>query len=106
MVYSENMGVVDLTSDATVAFSVSDANEDVHDFNYQLIKTVPGSASGNRGCIEDRQPVFGYTDEADYQVKVYSVDKAGNRSAERNYSSVLIRQHQNCRLQDLLPVRH
>lgn len=28
--------------------------------------------------------VFGYTDEADYQVKVYSVDKAGNRSAERN----------------------
>ena len=82
MVYSENMGVVDLTSDATVAFSVSDANEDVHDFNYQLIKTVPDPVTADVLKTDNR--VFGYTDEADYQVKVYSVDKAGNRSAERN----------------------
>ena len=79
MVYSENMGVVDLTSDATVAFSVSDANEDVHDFNYQLIQ-LPVTAD----VLKTDNRVFGYTDEADYQVKVYSVDKAGNRSAERN----------------------
>lgn len=84
MVYSENMGVVDLTSDATVAFSVSDANEDVHDFNYQLIKTVPDQLPVTADVLKTDNRVFGYTDEADYQVKVYSVDKAGNRSAERN----------------------
>lgn len=84
MVYSENMGVVDLTSDATVAFSVSDANEDVHDFDYQLIKTVPDQLPVTADVLKTDNRVFGYTDEADYQVKVYSVDKAGNRSAERN----------------------
>lgn len=84
MVYSENMGVVDLTSDATVAFSVNDANEDVHDFNYQLIKTVPDQLPVTADVLKTDNRVFGYTDEADYQVKVYSVDKAGNRSAERN----------------------
>lgn len=84
MVYSDNMGVVDLTSDATVAFSVSDANEDVHDFNYQLIKTVPDQLPVTADVLKTDNRVFGYTDEADYQVKVYSVDKAGNRSAERN----------------------
>lgn len=84
MVYSENMGVVDLTSDATVAFSVSDVNEDVHDFNYQLIKTVPDQLPVTADVLKTDNRVFGYTDEADYQVKVYSVDKAGNRSAERN----------------------
>lgn len=84
MVYSENMGVVDLTSDATVAFSVSDANEDVHDFNYQLIKTVPDQLPVTADVLKTDNRIFGYTDEADYQVKVYSVDKAGNRSAERN----------------------
>lgn len=84
MVYSENMGVVDLTSDATVAFSVSDANEDVHDFNYQLIKTVPDQLPVTADVLKTDNRVFGYTDEADYHVKVYSVDKAGNRSAERN----------------------
>lgn len=84
MVYSEIMGVVDLTSDATVAFSVSDANEDVHDFNYQLIKTVPDQLPVTADVLKTDNRVFGYTDEADYQVKVYSVDKAGNRSAERN----------------------
>lgn len=84
MVYSENMGVVDLTSDATVAFSVSDANEDVHDFNYQLIKTVPDQLPVTADVLKTDNRVFGYTDEADYQVKVYSGDKAGNRSAERN----------------------
>ncbi len=84
MVYSENMGVVDLTSDATVAFSVNDANEDVHDFNYQLIKKVPDQLPVTADVLKTDNRVFGYTDEADYQVKVYSVDKAGNRSAERN----------------------
>jgi len=84
MIYSENMGVVDLTSDATVAFSVSDANEDVHDFNYQLIKTVPDQLPVTADVLKTDNRVFGYTDEADYQVKVYSVDKAGNRSSERN----------------------
>lgn len=84
MIYSENMGVVDLTSDATVAFSVNDANEDVHDFNYQLIKTVPDQLPVTADVLKTDNRVFGYADEADYQVKVYSVDKAGNRSAERN----------------------
>ncbi len=83
MVYNENMGVVDLTANANVSFSVSDSNEDVKDFNYQLIKTEPDQLPVTADVIQTETRGFGYVDEADYIVKVYAVDKAGNKSAER-----------------------
>lgn len=83
MVYNENMGVVDLTANANVSFSVSDSNEDVKDFNYQLIKAEPDQLPVTADVIQTETRGFGYVDEADYIVKVYAVDKAGNKSAER-----------------------
>lgn len=83
MVYNENMGVVDLTANANVSFSVSDSNEDVKNFNYQLIKTEPDQLPVTADVIQTETRGFGYVDEADYIVKVYAVDKAGNKSAER-----------------------
>lgn len=83
MVYNENMGVVDLTANANVSFSVSDSNEDVKDFNYQLIKTEPDQLPVTADVIQTETRGFGYVDEADYIVKVYAIDKAGNKSAER-----------------------
>lgn len=83
MVYNESMGVVDLTSNAVVSFSVNDTNEDVNDFNYQLIKTLPDENPVTADVLQTDNRSFGYSDEADYVIKAYSVDKAGNRSAER-----------------------
>ena len=83
MIYNESMGVVDLTSNAVVSFSVNDANEDVKDFNYQLIKTLPDENPVTADVLQTENRSFGFNDEADYVVKAYSVDKAGNRSAER-----------------------
>lgn len=83
MIYNENMGEVDLTANANLTFSVSDSNEDVKDFNYQLIKTVPDQLPVTADVIQTETRGFGYVDEADYIVKVYAIDKAGNKSAER-----------------------
>ena len=83
MVYNESMGVVDLTSNAVVSFSVNDTNEDVNDFNYQLIKTLPDENPVTADVLQTENRSFGFSDEADYVIKAYSVDKAGNRSAER-----------------------
>lgn len=83
MVYSENMGEVDLTANANLTFSVSDSNEDVKDFNYQLIKTEPDQLPVTADVLQTETRGFGYVDEADYMVKVYAIDKAGNKSAER-----------------------
>lgn len=83
MIYNESMGEVDLTSNSVVAFSVNDANEDVNDFNYQLIKTLPDQNPVTADVLKTDNRSFGFSDEADYVVKAYSVDKAGNRGAER-----------------------
>lgn len=83
MVYNEDMGEVDLTSDAVVGFSVNDANEDVNDFNYQLIKTIPDANPVTADVLKTDNRSFGFSDEADYVIRVYSVDKAGNRGADR-----------------------
>lgn len=83
MVYNEDMGEVDLTSDAVVGFSVNDANEDVNDFNYQLIKTLPDANPVTADVLKTDNRLFGFSDEADYVIRVYSVDKAGNRGADR-----------------------
>lgn len=83
-VYSEGMGNLDLTAAPTLTFSVNDANEDVMDFNYQLIKTAPDTLPVTADYLKTDNRRFSYTDEADYEINVFAVDKAGNRSALRN----------------------
>ncbi|QWT52023.1 Ig-like domain-containing protein [Eubacterium sp. MSJ-33] len=83
MIYNENMGEVDLTSNSVVSFSVNDANEDVGDFNYQLIKTLPDQLPVTADVLKTDNRSFGFADEADYIVKAYSIDRAGNRSADK-----------------------
>lgn len=83
MIYNENMGEVDLTSNSVVSFSVNDANEDVGDFNYQLIKTLPDQLPVTADVLKTDNRSFGFADEADYVVKAYSIDRAGNRSADK-----------------------
>lgn len=83
IVYSESMGQLDLTSDSVISFSVNDANEDVNDFNYQLIKTSPDQLPVTADYIKTDNRAFGFSDEAEYELHVFSVDKAGNRSADR-----------------------
>ena len=83
MIYNENMGEVDLTSNSVVSFSVNDVNEDVGDFNYQLIKTLPDQLPVTADVLKTDNRSFGFADEADYVVKAYSIDRAGNRSADK-----------------------
>ncbi len=84
VVYSEAMGEINLTSASSLNLSVSDANEDVADFNYQLVKTLPDALPVTADYIKTNNRGFSYTDEADYVVNVYAVDKAGNRSPARS----------------------
>ena len=84
MVYSESMGALDFSSTPSLTFSVNDANEDVSDFNYQLIKTAPDALPVTADYIKTDNRVFRYTDDADYEINVYAVDNAGNRSGTRN----------------------
>lgn len=83
MLYSENMGQLDMTANTTVVFSVNELNDDVNDFNYQLIKTLPDALPVTADVLKTDNRVFNYTDEAEYEIKAYSIDMAGNRSVER-----------------------
>lgn len=82
-IYEDRMGEVDLLGNAAITFSVNDANEDKADFNYQLVKTLPDQIPVTADVIQTENRIFGYEDEADYVVKAYSVDRAGNRSADK-----------------------
>lgn len=82
-IYSESMGEIDITSNATINFSVSDANEDVNDFNYRLIKKLPDQPTTVSSYIGTQNRSFSFVDEAEYTVNAYAVDMAGNQSATR-----------------------
>ena len=86
LLYSESMGQLDMTADTAVAFSVNELNGDEKDFNYQLIKTVPDQLPVTADVLKTENRVFHYTDEAEYVAKVYAIDLAGNRSADRTVS--------------------
>lgn len=85
-IYTENMGTVDITRDTTLSFSVSDANEDVNDFNYRLTKKLPDQPAVTGAYIKTTNRAMTYAEEADYTVEVYSVDMASNIGPTRNIS--------------------
>ncbi len=81
--YSESDGVRVFTADTSVAFSEVDDNKDPNGFFYQMTKSVPDETPvvGKVNTTTSRS--FSYTDEAEYTVKVYSVDMASNTSETR-----------------------
>lgn len=84
ILYSESMGQLDLTSNPTIHFSVQDdIREDVNDFNYQLIKTLPDQLPVTADVLRTDNRSFSYSDEGEYEIHAYSIDMAGNKSAER-----------------------
>ncbi|MGN0435460.1 MAG: Ig-like domain repeat protein, partial [Wujia sp.] len=84
--YTESKGVVYLTSNATVAVSVSDANEDVGDLNYRVTLTKPDQEAVTSQYVKTESRSFGFTDEGDYTVELYAIDKANNRCDNRSVS--------------------
>lgn len=79
IVYNDSLGVVVLTSNATTAFTVSDANEDVNDFNYQIIKAVPDEAVETGTYLKSALRSFTFADEAEYTINAFSVDMANRQ---------------------------
>ncbi len=83
LVYAESMGIVKMSADTTLSASVSDMAEDAGDFNIQIIKSVPDQPVSSPNYVKTSARSFGFADEADYTVNLYSVDMAGNQSAIR-----------------------
>ena len=81
--YNESDGVRVFTADTSVSFSEVDDNKDANGFFYQMTKSVPDETPvvGKVNTTSSRS--FSYTDEAEYTVKVYSVDMASNTSETR-----------------------
>ena len=84
--YTDSTGSLIFTNDSTVAYSVSDANEDKGDFNYQLIKNVPDEPVSTGDYVKTAVRTFTYTEEADYTINVFSIDMASNKSATKTVS--------------------
>lgn len=78
--YTESMGMLMLTSNATVAYTVSDSNEDADDFNIQIIKKEPDAAAVVGAYLPTTNRSFPFADEAEYTVNAYAIDMAGNQS--------------------------
>ncbi len=84
--YTDSTGSLIFTNDSSVAYSVSDANEDKEDFNYQLIKNVPDEPVSTGDYVKTAVRTFTYTEEADYTINVFSIDMASNKSATKTVS--------------------
>lgn len=83
LVYAESMGTVKMSADTTLSASVSDVAEDAGDFNIQIVKAVPDQPVSSPDYVKTSSRSFGFADEAEYTVNLYSVDMAGNQSAIR-----------------------
>lgn len=83
LVYAESMGTVKMSADTTLSASVSDVAEDAGDFNIQIVKAVPDQPVSSPDYVKTSARSFGFADEAEYTVNLYSVDMAGNQSAIR-----------------------
>ncbi len=86
IVVTNTTGQLMLTSDTTVALSVSDTNEDAGDLNYQTIKSVPDQPVMTSSYLKTTNRSFSFAEEADYTFNAYSIDMAGNQSAVKTVS--------------------
>ncbi len=82
-IYQDSEGVRVFTADTTLALSESEGNKNPDCFYYELDKKVPDETPKDGASLPTTYRSFTYTEEAEYTVKVYSVDMAGNTSATR-----------------------
>ncbi len=82
-VYQESQGTRSVVSNPTVAVSESETYKNSKGFYYELSKTVPDEATKKGSPMQTSQRSFTYSEEAEYELKVYSYDLAGNKSKER-----------------------
>lgn len=85
-VYNESRGTLNLTGPLTLTASVTDTNEDANDLRIQVIKTVPDTATTTSEYAPTGTRTFTFSDEADYTINIFAVDKANNQGATRTIS--------------------
>ncbi|MCM1083467.1 MAG: Ig-like domain-containing protein [Clostridium sp.] len=82
-VYNDSMGSLMLTGTTTVSMNVSDMTYDAEDNYVQIQKNVPNAPASNPAYIKTSNTNMTFSDEADYVVNFYAVDRANNESATK-----------------------
>ncbi|MBQ9936553.1 MAG: hypothetical protein IJO70_11960 [Lachnospiraceae bacterium] len=82
-IYQETQGVRAVVSNPTIAISESENYKNSKGFYYELSKTVPDEPTKKGAPMQTSQRSFTYSEEAEYELKVYSYDLAGNKSEDR-----------------------
>lgn len=80
--FSEGAATRYLTSDGTVAVTVSDVNKDESDLT-KTQKIMPPNSAETSAVVKVREGSEDFTTEADYEIAYQAVDRAGNKSATR-----------------------
>ncbi|MBP3620220.1 MAG: Ig-like domain repeat protein, partial [Lachnospiraceae bacterium] len=84
LVYTDNTGLLYMTNNVTLNASVNDTNEDRGDLNYQLILTKPDQETVTNLYQKTSDRSFAYTEEGEYTINLFAVDKANNQSSIRS----------------------
>lgn len=84
LVYTDNTGLLYMTNNVTLNASVNDTNEDRGDLNYQLILTKPDQETVTNLYQKTTDRSFTYTEEGEYTINLFAVDKANNQSSIRS----------------------
>ncbi len=83
LIYDESMGQQLFINNTTLGFTEKEEYKDPNGFYYKLTKTVPAQAPIEGKYIVTSERNFTYTEEAEYEVQVYSVDMANHTSRTR-----------------------
>lgn len=84
LAYTDNTGMLYMTNNVTLNASVNDTNEDRGDLNYQLILTKPDQETVTNLYQKTSDRSFTYTEEGEYTINLFAVDKANNQSSIRS----------------------
>lgn len=84
LVYTDNTGLLYMTNNVTLNASVNDTNEDRGDLNYQLILTKPDQETVTNLYQKTTDRSFTYTEEGEYTINLFAIDKANNQSSIRS----------------------
>ncbi len=84
IVYNDNTGLLYMTNNVNLLAQVTDVNEDVNDLNYQLVLTKPDQEPVTNLYTKTSERRFTYTEEGEYTINLFAVDKANNQSAIRS----------------------
>ncbi len=84
--YTESRGTLYLTGPLTLTASITDTNVDAGDLRVQIIKTVPDQATTTSEFVPTSERTFTFSDEADYVVNIFAIDRANNQGPTRTIS--------------------